>query len=76
MKNTSTFVKILILLLTISIIAIICFLCVAFVKAEINPFLWEEGTRFMLVSTTILLSVVPVGIVLEILSNSSKITKS
>jgi hypothetical protein len=71
MKDISTFEKLLILLLTISIISIVCFLSVAFVKAEINPFLWGEEERFMLISITIVLSVVPVGIVLEILSNSS-----
>jgi hypothetical protein len=72
MKNTSTFVKILILLSTISIIAIVCFLSVAFVKAEINPFLWGEGSRFMLVFTIILVSVVPIGMILGELNNSSK----
>ena len=72
MKNTSTFVKILILLLTISIIAIVCFLSVAFVKAEINPFLWEEGTRTMLIFFTILFSVLPMGMILGELTNLSE----
>jgi hypothetical protein len=45
---------------------------VAFIKAEINPFLWAEGTRFMLIFTIILISVIPIGVVLGELNNSSK----
>jgi hypothetical protein len=72
MKNTQIFINILILLLTISIIAIVSFLSVAFVNAEINPFLWEEGTRFMLIFIIIIISVIPIGVVLGELNNLSK----
>jgi hypothetical protein len=72
MKNISTFGKLLILLLTISIIAIVCFLAVAFVKAEINPFLWEERVRTMLIFSIILFSVLPMGMILGELTNLSE----
>lgn len=53
--------------------AIFCFLSVAFIKAEFNPFLWEEGARGSLVFITILLSIIPIAILIneinELVSN-------
>jgi len=73
MKNIPTFGKIFILLTTITIMAIFCFLSVAFIKAEFNPFLWEEGARGSLVFITILLSIIPIAILIseitELVSN-------
>ena len=44
---------------------IISYLVLAFIKAELNPFMWEEGDRFLTAFSGFLLAVISLMVVCE-----------